>query len=287
MELRQLRYFLSVADCRSFVSAANSLYISRQAVSKAISQLEEELGVELFVRDSSGAYLTPTGLMFYERIRTTVMELDSIAEQIRTGGSRYRQRIRVGFSIGTLRLLERQLQEYRDTLKNTEITYAEYPEAECIRLLTEHRMDLVVSTCQSQNPLLTSEELYRSRLGLLLRSQDQLAELDLLDAEDLAWIPLSGHTDSQLCGFCEAHGLTMQYQGFDYHRLFTLAKEGKCGLLLPECLIPQDLTGTTWIPLREGSWCLYRTYPQMAEKNPLYSAVLDDLDQQVLQHVGD
>ena len=39
MELRQLRYFLSVADCRSFVSAAAGLYVSRQAVSKAVSQL--------------------------------------------------------------------------------------------------------------------------------------------------------------------------------------------------------------------------------------------------------
>jgi len=83
VELRQLRYFLSVADNRSFVSAAASLYISRQAVSKAISQLESELGVELFVRDPSGAFLTPTGLMFYERVRGIVMELDNLTEQMR------------------------------------------------------------------------------------------------------------------------------------------------------------------------------------------------------------
>ena len=51
MELRQLKYFLTIADKRSIVGAANALYISRQAVSKAISQLESELGVDLFVRD--------------------------------------------------------------------------------------------------------------------------------------------------------------------------------------------------------------------------------------------
>ena len=59
MELRQLKYFLAVADARSFVSAASGLFVSRQAVSKAVGQLEAELGVELFVRDSNGAFLTP------------------------------------------------------------------------------------------------------------------------------------------------------------------------------------------------------------------------------------
>ena len=49
MEIRQLKYFLAVADQRSFVNAANVLFISRQAVSKAIAQLETELNVELFM----------------------------------------------------------------------------------------------------------------------------------------------------------------------------------------------------------------------------------------------
>ena len=74
MELRQLRYFLAVADSRSFVSAAQALYISRQAISKAIAQLEEELRVRLFMRDSNGAFLTPAGIMFYDRVRPVLLE---------------------------------------------------------------------------------------------------------------------------------------------------------------------------------------------------------------------
>ena len=78
MELRQLKYFLAVADARSFVAAAESQYISRQAISKSVAQLEQELNVELFMRDSGGAFLTPAGMMFYERVRSLVMELDSV-----------------------------------------------------------------------------------------------------------------------------------------------------------------------------------------------------------------
>ena len=42
MELRQLKYFLAVADARSFVAAADTLFISRQAISKSVAQLEQE-----------------------------------------------------------------------------------------------------------------------------------------------------------------------------------------------------------------------------------------------------
>ena len=43
VELRQLKYFLAVADARSFVSAAEKQFISRQAISKSVAHLEEEL----------------------------------------------------------------------------------------------------------------------------------------------------------------------------------------------------------------------------------------------------
>ena len=97
MELRQLRYFLSVADTRSFVSAAGKLFISRQAISKAISQLESELNVELFMRDSNGAFLTPAGVMFYERVRTLVMEFDNLGADMKNYGTRFHQHIRLAF----------------------------------------------------------------------------------------------------------------------------------------------------------------------------------------------
>ena len=89
MELRQLKYFLAVADARSFVSAAEKQFVSRQAISKSVAQLEEELNVELFMRDSSGAFLTPAGIMFYERARAVVMELDNLRDQMQAYGTRY------------------------------------------------------------------------------------------------------------------------------------------------------------------------------------------------------
>ena len=176
MELRQLRYFLAVADNRSFVSAASNLYISRQAVSKAISQLETELGLELFVRDPSGAFLTPTGLMFYERIRGIIMDLDNLTEQLQTSGNRYHQRIRIAFSIGTVSLVEESLLAFREARENLEIVYSEHSQEECVRLLQEHQVDIIIGGMNNVAPQFLSEQIVDSPIGVLLRAVDGLTK---------------------------------------------------------------------------------------------------------------
>lgn len=284
MELRQLRYFLSVADCRSFVSAASELYISRQAVSKAISQLEEELGVMLFMRDTSGAFLTPTGLLFYDRIRGVVKEIDDIERQIRTSGNRYRQRIRIAFSIGTVGLFEDNLLAFRKDRENLEIEYWEFPEEQCVQMLQEHQTDLAVSPSFPQNGPFFSEEILRSRFGLLVQNQQGVEELDCVDITDLSWLPIAVQYDKRMLEFCTKYRLTPQYRGQDYHRLFSLTASGKCGLLLPECMIPDEVSGVRWLPLRqEEYWTLYSMVSQIAESNLLYSTVLEELNSLVLK----
>ena len=284
MEIRQIRYFLSVADKRSFVSAAESLYISRQAVSKAISQLESELGVTLFVRDTSGAFLTPTGLLFYERIRGIIMELDSLTEQIRTTSSRYHQRIRIAFSIGSVSLLEDSLLSFRDSRENLEIVYSEHSQDACLNLLQEHHVDIMISGMKNPGAQFLSQEIISSPIGVLLGDREGVEDLDVLDVSELSWIPIGATTDKQIQEFCSKHRIVPSYQGEDFHRLFSLVKSGRCALILPQCLVPKDLPGLRWIPLQQKEhWKLYCTYPQSAESDLLYSFVLEELSQHVLQ----
>ena len=159
MELRQLRYFLSVADTRSFVSAASKLFISRQAISKAISQLESELNVELFMRDSNGAFLTPAGVMFYERVRTLVMEFDNLGADMKNYGTRFHQHIRLAFSISVMSLFEPKLLEYKNAQVNLDIHYQESPKELCLQLLQEHKVDMIVTPMLLKDPMVICDRL--------------------------------------------------------------------------------------------------------------------------------
>lgn len=67
MELKQLSYFIQIINDKSFSQAAKNLYLTQQAVSKAIRNLEEELGVPLFYRHASGLELTEYGIILQKR----------------------------------------------------------------------------------------------------------------------------------------------------------------------------------------------------------------------------
>lgn len=67
MELRQIKYFCAVAELKSFTRAAIFCRVTQPALSRQIGALEQELEVELFVRDGRGAHLTPAGAEFFRR----------------------------------------------------------------------------------------------------------------------------------------------------------------------------------------------------------------------------
>ena len=279
MELRQLRYFLAVADARSFVAAAEKQFVSRQAISKSVAQLEEELNVELFMRDSGGAFLTPAGMMFYERIRTLVMELDSVRSQMQSYGNRYQQRIRIAFAVGTLQLVEESLIAYRENQHNAEITYDEYSEDICLRMLTEHQADVIVTTASVQDPLFVTKELLRSPFGILIKEKQELQDVE---AKDLSWIPLAGQHDCQTEDFCKRNQISLRFRGYDTRRLLELTAAGKCAMLVPKCLVPKWMKDVRWLPIQDGGdWKLYTVCARNAGKNLMFSDALSELNKNV------
>lgn len=277
MELRQLKYFLAVADARSFVSAAKSLYISRQAVSKSISQLEAELNVELFLRDSSGAFLTPVGILFYERVRNCLLELEQLQKEISQYGSQFRQVIRVVFSIGTLSLYEHKLQQFIRTQNNIIIKYSECTPLECESLLREHKADIAITSKEITDESFERRVLYQSPYGILLKEQTDLDSLEALVLSDLRWLPLGCFADGQSELLCSSLGLTPLYSGIDLFRLFSISTDGQCATLLPKCLLPPQLHSVRWIPLEiQESWQIYSVHLKSTENNTLYHSALDE-----------
>jgi DNA-binding transcriptional LysR family regulator len=83
VELRQLRYFVAVAEELHFGRAAERLHMSQSPLSRAIRELERDLGVVLFIRTTRRVELTPAGTALLERARRALAELDLAVEEAR------------------------------------------------------------------------------------------------------------------------------------------------------------------------------------------------------------
>lgn len=83
MDSEKLRIFMTVARWGSISEAARRLYVSHSTVSRAVATLEEELGVELFVRSNRNCVLTPAGEVLREDTENLLAAFDELAEKVR------------------------------------------------------------------------------------------------------------------------------------------------------------------------------------------------------------
>lgn len=97
MELRQLKYFVEVAHQEHVTRAAEKLHIAQSAISRQISNLELELGVQLFIRQGRNVKLTPIGRMFLRRVENAIFEVEKAEQEIKEYLDTDSGEIRIGF----------------------------------------------------------------------------------------------------------------------------------------------------------------------------------------------
>ena len=100
MEFRHLRYFLAVAEELHFARAAERLHIEQSPPSRAIRELEEELGAQLFVRTSRSTRLTLAGKLLMENAPRVLLALDQARESVKAAANGFHGRLRVALSDG-------------------------------------------------------------------------------------------------------------------------------------------------------------------------------------------
>jgi DNA-binding transcriptional LysR family regulator len=123
MELRHLRYFVAVADALSFRKAAGRLSVSEPAVSQQVADLEGELGLKLFNRDSRRVELTEIGRVFLRGARRTLASAKEAVAQAQEAAAGERGRLSIG-SIAPLThaFLPDALARFRERFPLVEVT---------------------------------------------------------------------------------------------------------------------------------------------------------------------
>jgi DNA-binding transcriptional LysR family regulator len=128
MELRQLRYFVAVANALHFGRAAAELHIVQPALSQQVKRLERELGVLLLTRTKRRVQLTEPGRLFLQQARLTVAQSELGVRTTKRAAVGSVGRLAVGFSeIAMWTAFPRVLRAYRDRYPEVEITFNERP----------------------------------------------------------------------------------------------------------------------------------------------------------------
>ncbi|WLI88453.1 LysR family transcriptional regulator [Massilia sp. R2A-15] len=101
--LETMQIFVRVAELASFTQAADSLGMSKAAVSTAVRQLEAALGTRLLQRTTRKVHMTPDGLTFYERSKHMLDEMEELETLFRQGAAELSGRLRVDMPVAMAR----------------------------------------------------------------------------------------------------------------------------------------------------------------------------------------
>lgn len=142
MELRHLRYFAAVAELLNFTKAAAQLRVAQPALSRQIRDLESELGVPLFERNSRFVRLTDAGAAFLIDARDVVSRADAAARTVHAFATGERGEVRVGYAPSlTSEVLPQALRAFETHCPRVRVTLRDLSGQEMLQGLREGRLD--------------------------------------------------------------------------------------------------------------------------------------------------
>ena len=167
MELRQLRYFIAVAEEGNFSRAAERLHVSQPPLSTQIKSLEGELGVRLLERSNRGVSLTAAGTVFFAETRAMLARVEHAKSKALRADRSDIGILSIGFvSIADYGILPPALKNFRSSAPLVEVQLHELTTDAQIRELRAARLDLGIALAPVDEPDLEFERLLREELVL-------------------------------------------------------------------------------------------------------------------------
>ncbi len=189
MELRHLRYFVTVAQELHFTRAAAKLGIAQPPLTQQIKALERELGADLFERSGRGVVLTQAGLIFLAEARAILDHVAAAARKAKDASLGVIGRLSVGFteSASFHPLLTQALQTFQGAYPEVELTLREAPSTDLVSALAADDLDLAfVRPPFPTHPDVVCEHLANEAMVAALPMAHPMAGQTDLRLEDLA-----------------------------------------------------------------------------------------------------
>jgi len=263
MELRQLRYFVAVAEELHFSHAAERLHISPPSLTQQIQNLEQELGARLFVRTKRDVKLTDAGIRFLDEARATLRSAERAELVARRAGRGEVGRVELGFvaSAACLGLLSFVVPPYRELYPLVALSILRMETPQQLDLLSEGRLDVGILRPPTRYPLgITATVIARQPIIVALPQDHRLANSDAIAPEALAdesYIAPSYETD---LGLYRHTAAVAQQGGFmpriverapDLFTTVTLVAAGFGIAIIPESIASIRIPGVIYRPLAQ------------------------------------
>ena len=199
VELRHLRYFITLAEELHFTRAAERLHIEQPPLSRAIKELEHDLGVDLFVRNRRGTVLTEAGATFLQGVRRVFAALKQAQENAQAVAAGLSGSLRIAVSDGAIDpRLSALLARCREEEPEIEIRLSEVPLAEQLRGLRSGDFSIgFAHTAEVGDDILT-EPLWHDSLVVAVPARHPLLSHKAVPLHQLASYPLV-LCDPQIC----------------------------------------------------------------------------------------
>jgi DNA-binding transcriptional LysR family regulator len=197
MELRLLRYFVAIAEERHFGRAAARLHMTQPPLSRAIKQLETDLGVVLLHRSATGVGLTPAGNALYNEARTLLEQAERARARVTAAAGA------ATLTIGTLgdsaaEIDTRLAATFRRRHPEVAIRIRETDFTDPTTGLRNGLADVAITRTPFDDSGISVRVLRADPVGVVLRADDPLAGRDslcLADLADRSWFQLPEDTD--------------------------------------------------------------------------------------------
>jgi len=199
MELRHLRCFLAVAEELHFARAAERLHIEQSPLSRAIKDLEDELGAQLFVRTTRSTRLTRAGKLFLEHVRRIFTALQQARDSVKAAANGFDGQLRVALSDGiTPSRLPALLALCRKEEPEVEIRFSEVPLSQQIKGLHDDLYDVGFAQSDEVGDGIAAVPVWRDTLMVAVPARHPILTHKRIPLDELLRYPLV-LADQQAC----------------------------------------------------------------------------------------
>jgi DNA-binding transcriptional LysR family regulator len=259
MELRQLRYFVTLAEELHFGRAAEREHIVQSALSQQVQRLERELGVRLLDRSTHHVLLTAAGVVFLVEARQILAHADRAAGAARNAAGAGAA-LRAGIIDSSYDSMPLILHEVQARYPGLVIHQVEASVPGQYQQIADGRLDIGIGRAALAPPGIASLLFRQDPLGVLVPAGHRFAGLEGVPVADLAAEPLLLAEEARAPEFnqftvemCRAAGFTPAVYGGTVESIRAaadLVAQGRCLYCVPSSCI-SALPGTTWRPLTE------------------------------------